>query len=68
MVGLFRFTLGLYNLSGNDSTKWYNRWVRNAGTPPIIYDPVLKENSRMLMEKAMNNKGYMAARVDVDTV
>ena len=34
MFGLFRFTLGLYNLSGNDSTKWYNRWVRNAGTPP----------------------------------
>lgn len=68
MFGLFRFTLGLYNLSGNDSTKWYNRWVRNAGTPPIIYDPVLIENSRMQMEKAMNNKGYMAARVDVDTV
>lgn len=65
MFGLFRFTLGLYNLSGNDSTKWYNRWVRNAGTPPIIYDPVLIENSRMQMEKAMNNKGYMAARVDV---
>ena len=52
MFGLFRFTLGLYNLSGNDSTKWYNRWVRNAGTPPIIYDPVLIENSRMQMEKA----------------
>ena len=56
MFGLFRFTLGLYNLSGNDSTKWFNRWVRNAGTPPVIYDPMLMENSRLQMEKAMFNK------------
>lgn len=68
MFGLFRFSLGLYNLSGNDSTKWFNRWVRNAGTPPVIYDPLLMENSRLQMEKAMNNKGYMAARVEADTV
>ena len=68
MFGLFRFTLGLYNLSGKDSTKWYNRWVRNAGTPPVIYDPTLVENSRMQMEKAMNNKGYMAAKVEADTL
>ena len=67
MFGLFRFTLGLYNLSGNDSTKWFNRWVRKAGTPPVIYDPMLMENSRLQMEKAMFNKGYMAARVEADT-
>ena len=67
MFGLFRFTLGLYNLSGNDSTKWFNRWVRNAGTPPVIYDPMLMENSRLQMEKAMFNKGYMSARVEADT-
>lgn len=67
MFGLFRFSLGMYNLSGNDSTKWFNRWVRNAGTPPVIYDPLLMENSRLQMEKAMFNKGYMAARVEADT-
>ena len=48
-------------------TKWFNRWVRNAGTPPVIYDPMLMENSRLQMEKAMFNKGYMAARVEADT-
>ena len=68
MFGLFRFTLGLYNLSGNDTTKWYNRWVRKAGTPPVIYDPELMENSRLQMERAMNNRGYMAARVEADTL
>ena len=67
MFGLFRFSLGMYNLSGNDSTKWFNRWVRNVGTPPVIYDPLLMENSRLQMEKAMYNKGYMAARVEADT-
>ena len=66
MFGLFRFTLGLYNLSGNDTTKWYNRWVRKAGSPPVIYDPELMENSRQQMERAMNNRGYMAARVEAD--
>ncbi len=68
MFGLFRLSLGMYNLSGSDSTKWINRWIRNTGTPPVIYDSVLIENSRAQIEKAVNNKGYMAARVEVDTV
>ena len=38
---IFRFPLGVYNMSGNDTTKWYNRWLRRAGTPPVIYDESL---------------------------
>ena len=43
MFGLFRFSLGLYNLSGNDSTKWFSRpilpraasvWTWSTGCRP----------------------------------
>ena len=68
MLWMFRFQLGVYNLSGSDTTKWVNRWLRRSGMPPVIYDPMLTEMSRSQIEKALNNKGYMDAEVFVDTV
>ncbi len=67
MLGVFRLSLFIYNLSGKDSTKWYNRWIRKTGTPPVIYDSLLIENSRLQIEKEMKNKGYMEASVEADT-
>ncbi len=68
ILGLARFSLWVYNLSGKDTTKWYNRWIQRNGAAPVIYDSMLVENSRLQIEKAMRNKGYMEAQVTVDTI
>ncbi|MGM9866736.1 MAG: outer membrane protein assembly factor, partial [Lepagella sp.] len=35
---LVRMRLGIYNISGKDSTKWWNKWMRRLGEAPVIYD------------------------------
>lgn len=62
-----KLQLGIYNLSGKDTTKWYNRWVRKMGEAPVVYDSLLTVQSAMQLKKAMENKGYLDAKVDVDT-
>lgn len=68
VLGFARLQLATYNLSGSDTTKWYNRWLRRLGQPPVIYDHDLTEASRRQLYQAMVNKGYMSADVEVDTV
>ncbi|MCM1292293.1 MAG: BamA/TamA family outer membrane protein [Bacteroides sp.] len=68
VLGFAKLQLGLYNMSGSDSSRWYNRWLRRLGQPPVIYDPTLTENSRRQLTQAMINKGYMDATVVVDTM
>ncbi len=68
VLGFARFQLGTYNLSGKDTTKWYNRWLRRIGQPPVIFSPELTAASQRQLQLAMINKGYMAATVEVDTV
>lgn len=67
VLGFTKLQLGLYNLSGKDSTKWYNRWLQRIGQPPVIYDSLLTEAGRKQLETAMVNRGFMDARVTVDT-
>ena len=58
-----RFHLGLYNLSGKDSTKWINRTLRSMGEAPTIYDPFLTFRSEQELQKLFKTKGYMNATV-----
>ncbi|MCM1033360.1 MAG: BamA/TamA family outer membrane protein [Odoribacter sp.] len=68
VLGFARLQLGMYSLSGTDSTKWYNRWLRRIGQPPVIYDADLTDASRRQLRQALVNKGYMSASVEVDTL
>ena len=34
VLGFAKLQLGVYNMSGQDSTKWYNKWVRRLGEEP----------------------------------
>ncbi len=68
VLGFWKLQLGTYNLSGRDSTKWYNKWVRRMGQPPVIYSDELTEASARQLRLAMINKGYLDAAVEVDTV
>ena len=68
VLGFAKLQLATYSLSGRDSTKWYNRWLRKLGRPPVIYDADLTEASRRQLRQAMINRGYMEAEVEVDTI
>lgn len=68
VLGFAKLQLATYSLSGRDSTRWYNRWLRRLGQPPVIYDPNLTDASRRQLRQALINKGYMDADVSVDTV
>ncbi|MCM1319008.1 MAG: BamA/TamA family outer membrane protein [Muribaculaceae bacterium] len=63
-----KLQLGIYNLSGSDTTKWYNRWIRRVGEAPVIYDPALTDLSAKQLRQAMINKGFLGATVTVDTI
>ena len=63
-----KLQLAVYNLSGKDSTKWFNRWIRRVGSAPEIYDQSLAEASVSQLRAALVNKGYMDAKVSYDTL
>jgi hypothetical protein len=56
--GLFRINLGLYNISGQDTSKWINRSLRNIGEAPVIYEELLTQRSAMAIERYLFSKGY----------
>ena len=65
---LVKVPMHIYSLSGRDSAMWLNRFLRKAGDEPVIYDPVLARKSCEQIQKAVQNKGYMGAKVTMDTV
>ena len=67
VLGFAKLQLATYSLSGIDSTKWYNRWLRNIGQPPVIYSQELTESSAKQLKQALINRGYLDARVLADT-
>ncbi len=68
VLGFAKLSLGIYNMSGRDSTKWYNRWIRKIGQAPVIYDSKLTDQSVRQLQLALINRGYNSAKVSVDSV
>ena len=72
VLGGLKLQLAFYNMSGHDSTKWYNRWIQRVGTPPVIYDSTLTQASQEQLHTALSNRGYMNNtvnyRVNTDSV
>ena len=64
---LFKIPLGVYSLSGRDSTKWLNNTLRKIGEPPVIYDSLQARLSCDDLRRAMQNLGYLNADAIVDT-
>ena len=67
VLGFAKLQLATYSLSGRDSTKWYNKWLRRIGQAPVIYSPELTESSRRQLSQALINRGYLDATIEVDT-
>ena len=60
---LIKTQLYVYNLSGRDSTKWGNKFLRRIGDAPVIYSEDEAQRSEEEITKAVHNMGYMAATV-----
>ena len=63
---LAKVPMGVYCLSGRDGTKPFNRFIRRIGEAPVVYDSVQAERTRSDIEAAVQNLGYLNARVEVD--
>ena len=60
---IFKVPLGLYCLSGSDSTKRFNRFLRHLGEAPVIYDRKRSEQACDNMQLSVRNNGYLNAEV-----
>ena len=63
ILGVARFHLGIYNLSGRNGERKFNKWLRKIGEEPIVYDAFLTERSVEQLKLFLNNKGYYNAEV-----
>ncbi len=63
ILGVARFHLGIYNLSGRNGEKRFNKWLRKIGEEPVVYDSFLTERSVEQLKLYLNNKGYYNAEV-----
>jgi outer membrane protein assembly factor BamA len=60
---IFNVPLGIYSLSGRDSTKRFNRFLRHLGEAPVIYDRERTIQACNNMQHAVRNQGYLNAEV-----
>ena len=60
---LFKVPLGIYSLSGRDSTKRFNRFLRHLGEAPVIYDRERAIQASGNMQLSVRNTGYLNAEV-----
>ena len=65
---LLKVPMGIYSLSGRDSTRRINRFVRRLGEAPVIYDRLLAEKTQQNIRLAVQNMGYLAADVELDSI
>lgn len=61
---MVKVPLGIYCLSGTDSTKKRNRFIRKLGEPPVIYDSTRTSLSKQYIKQALYNKGFLHAHVE----
>ncbi|MBP5497752.1 MAG: hypothetical protein J6X81_00050, partial [Muribaculaceae bacterium] len=71
VLGGLKLQLGIYNMSGKDSTKWYNRWIQRIGERPVVYDSTLTQASTRQLHQAISNRGHLknnvTSTVSIDT-
>lgn len=57
--------LGFYNMVGQDTSKWINRFFqRSLGAPPVLYNKAQTGITMDQLKKELDNQGYLNSRVD----
>lgn len=60
---LVKAPLGIYCLSGTDSTRRINRFIRKLGEPPVVYDANTARKTQYNIQAAVQHKGHLQATV-----
>lgn len=63
ILGTWRFHLGLYNLSGKDESKGFNKWLRRIGEEPVVYEDYQTQRSVNQLKIYLKKKGYYNAEI-----
>lgn len=66
-LNLGKMRLGVYSMSGRDSTRWYNKWIRRLGEPPVVFDSAIAASDTRQLLQAVNNAGFLKASVTLDS-
>ena len=66
-LGIAKVPLGIYNLSGRDTSRRWNKFVRRIGEAPVAYDSSLTDFSRRALTQALRDNGYLHAVCLSDT-
>jgi outer membrane protein assembly factor BamA len=59
-----RFHLGLYNLSKIEKEKGINKWLRDIGEEPVVFDQYAATKSVSQIKSYVSSKGYFDGKVD----
>ena len=68
VFGLFRMQLGIYNLSGSDTSKRFNRTLQKIGDEPVLYNKLQTKISIQQLTQLYKNKGFMHVFVDTTVI
>ena len=60
---IFKIPLGIYSLSGRDSTRAINRFLRRMGEAPVIYDRERTRQACLNIQQSVRNQGYLNASI-----
>ena len=67
VFGLWRMQLGLYNWAPIDTVKKFNHFLNRTfhkiGDPPVIYNTALTSLTVQQLQRLLENKGYINAKV-----
>ncbi len=67
ILGFYRFHLNVYQLADRGRETRFRNWMKNTiGEAPVIYDPILAQNTVRQFELYLNSKGYFNAEVNYD--
>ncbi len=61
---LGKIRLGIYDIAGQDTSRWLTRAIRRIGQPPVVFSNSLTSASMNQLKKQLNNQGYLDAKVD----
>lgn len=64
---LFKIPLGIYALSGRDTSRWVNRMLQNIGERPVIYNAQQAQNSCTDLQTTLQGMGYMSGWAELKT-
>ena len=67
ILGIWKFHLSLFNLSGKNKEKGINKWLRRIGEEPVIYEDYQTQRSKIQLGIYLRKKGYYNATIE-DTV